>query len=408
MMRTNIYFCLLALAATAAAGPPPVSERAARVHASALLFDGHNDLPWRLRKGGDVTFTTLDISKRLPDGHTDIPRARRGGLKAQFWSVFIPGDWQDPAKAVTQQIDLVHRMAERYPDDLEIARTADDVERIAASGKIACLIGIEGGAAIEGDLSLLRGFYRQGARYMTLTHNETLPWADSATDAAEHDGLTPFGERVVREMNRTGMLVDLSHVAPATMADALRITKAPVIFSHSSAFAVAPHPRNVPDDVLKMVAINGGVVMVNFASGFVVPESARRITAARAELKAKHPDPAAFSKALDAWYAANPLPRGTVADVADHVDHIIKVAGIDHVGIGADFDGVEFLPEGLDDVSCYPRLTEELLRRGHSEEDVRKILGGNVLRVLRKAGEVAEGLRKSTTPEVDQTSVKPR
>ena len=396
-----IALALLAAPALAAE-PAPVSERAARVHESATLFDGHNDLPWRLRKAGEVTFTTLDISKRLTTGHTDIPRARQGDSKAQFWSVFVPGDWTEPAKAVTQQIDLVHRMVKRYPDDLEIALNADDVERIARAGKIASLIGIEGGAAIEDDLAHLRGFHRQGARYMTLTHNETLDWADAATDAPGHDGLTPFGKRVVREMNRLGMLVDLSHVSPATMVDALGVSKAPIIFSHSSAFAIAPHPRNVPDDVLRMVARNGGVVMVNFASGFIVPEAARKITAARKELKAMYPDPAEFAKALDAWYDANPQPRGDVAMVADHIDHIIKVAGIDHVGLGADYDGVQFLPEGLEDVSCYPRLTEELLRRGHSEDDLRKILGGNVLRVLRKAGEVGEGLAPTTPPDVDQ------
>jgi membrane dipeptidase len=358
-------------------------------------------LPWRLRTDCDMAFAKIDISQRLTTGHTDIPRAREGGLKAQFWSVYIPSEHPHPARTVTDQIDLVHRMVERYPDDLEMAYTADDVERIVKAGKIASLIGIEGGVAIENDLAQLRMFYRLGARYMTLTHNTTLDWADAATDAPRHDGLSPFGERVVKEMNRLGMLVDISHVAPSTMADALRISKAPVIASHSSAYAIAPSPRNVPDDMLKLVAQNGGVVMVNFFSGFIVPGAAHQLAEARRQLKAEHTDPADFNRAFESWIKAHPIPRGTVADVADHIDHIAKVAGIDHVGIGSDFDGISVWPEGLDDVSCFPRLTEELLKRGHSESDVHKILGGNILRVFREAGQVAEHLRKTTRPEVD-------
>ncbi len=380
---------------------PPVSEKAKAVHHAGLLLDGHNDLPWRLRKDGDVSFTKLDIRNRLDSGQTDIPRLREGGVKAQFWSVYIPSEHKDPARTVTEQIDLVHRMIEKYPDVFELALSADDVERIAKSGKIASLIGIEGGVAIEDDLAQLRGFARQGARYMTLTHNTTLDWADAATDSPKNDGLSPFGERVVKEMNRLGVLVDLSHVSPATMSDALRISKAPIIFSHSSAFALCPHPRNVPDDILKRVPENGGVVMVNFYSGFIVPEAAKQVMAARKELKAKYPDPAEFGKALEAWYKTYKMPRGTIADVADHIDHIRKVAGIDHVGLGGDFDGVTSVPVGLEDVSCYPRLTEELLKRGYTESDIHKILGGNVLRAFRKAGEVAESLKKTTGPEVD-------
>ncbi|MEO6811448.1 MAG: dipeptidase [Isosphaeraceae bacterium] len=394
--------CLAIGSQALAADLPPVSERASRVHASGMLFDGHNDLPWKLRELGDVTFSKIDISKRLESTQTDIPRARQGGLKAQFWSVYIPSNQANPARTVTDQIDLVHRMVERYPDDLELALSADDVERIVKAGKIASLIGMEGGVAIEGDLAMLRGFYRQGARYMTLTHNVTLPWADAATDAPQHDGLTPFGERVVAEMNRMGMLVDLSHVSPGTMDDALRVSKAPVIFSHSSAFAKCPVPRNVPDPILKRLTANGGVVMVNFYSGFIVPDAAKQMAAARRELKDKYPDPKEYAKALEAWYDANPLPRGTLADVADHIDHLVKTAGIDHVGIGSDFDGINASPVGLEDVSCFPRLTEELLKRDYSEEDVHKILGGNVLRVFRAAGQVAEQLRKTTAPEVDQ------
>jgi membrane dipeptidase len=382
--------------------PPRVSDRARAVHDAAILFDGHNDLPWRLRAElGDVAFEKLDLRGHLDGGHTDIPRLRAGGVDAQFWSVYVPGDHPEPARTVTQQIDLVHRMAERYPDVFALATTADDVERIAREGKIACLIGIEGGAAIENDLALLRGFYRQGARYMTLTHGENLAWADSATDVPEHDGLTAFGERVVREMNRLGMLVDLSHVSPATMDDALRISRAPVIFSHSSAFAIAPHPRNVPDDILRKVQSNGGVVMVNFFPGFVVPEYARASAEARERLRAEHRDRRHFARALEAWYKAHAFPRGDVALVADHIDHIVKTAGIDHVGIGSDFDGITATPEGLDDVSCYPRLTEELLKRGYTEEDIRKVLGGNVLRAMRQAERVAAELRATVPPEVD-------
>ena len=259
------------------AGLPPVSERARQVHAAGMLFDGHNDLPWRLRTEGDFALTKFDLSQRLDSGQTDIPRLREGGVKAQFWSVYIPSEHPNPARTVTEQIDLVRRMVERYQNVFEMAYTADDVERITRKGKIASLIGIEGGVAIENSLAQLRAFYTLGARYMTLTHNTTLDWADAANDAPKHDGLTPFGERVVKEMNRLGMLVDISHVSPATMADALRVSQAPLIASHSSAFAICPSPRNVPDEILKEVKKNGGVVMVNFYSGFVVPESGKKM-----------------------------------------------------------------------------------------------------------------------------------
>lgn len=381
---------------------PAVSEKAKRVHAAAFVFDGHNDLPWRLRKDGDVAFGKLDIAKRLETGQTDIPRLRDGGVKAQFWSVYIPSEHADPARTVTEQIDLVHRMVERYPDAFEMAYSADDVERIIKTGKIASLIGIEGGVAIEDDLAQLRAFARLGARYMTLTHNKTLAWADAATDTARHDGLSEFGERVVKEMNRLGMLVDISHVSPATMADAIRVSKAPVIASHSSAFAKCPSPRNVPDDILKAVARNRGVVMVNFYSGFIVPEGALMVRDARVKLRAEHPEPADFARAMEKWFDTHKIPRGTVSDVVDHIDHIVKVAGIDHVGLGGDYDGVTSVPVGLEDVASYPRITEELLKRGYSETDIAKILGGNALRAFREAGEVAKQLQKTTPPEVDQ------
>jgi membrane dipeptidase len=383
---------------------PPISEQARNVHAAAMLFDGHNDLPWRLRTEGDMALTKFDLSRRLDSGQTDIPRLREGGLKAQFWSVYIPSEHKNPARTVIEQIDLVHRMAARYPDAFELASTADDVERIVRSGKIASLIGIEGGVAIENSLAQLRAFYALGARYMTLTHNSNLDWADAAVDVPKHDGLTEFGEKVVKEMNRLGMLVDISHVSAATMADALRVSQAPIIASHSSAFAICPSPRNVPDDILALVKRNGGVVMVNFYSGFIVPESGKKMRAVLQEMRTKYPDRAARSKAMDEWFKSegSKLARGTYRDVADHIDHIVKVAGIDHVGIGSDFDGITMWPVGLEDVSCYPRLTEELLKRGYSEADVHKILGANVLRAFRQAGQVAGRLRATTSPEVDE------
>lgn len=408
--RTVSLAALLAFTpfpALAADKLPPVSERARRVHASGMLWDGHNDLPYALRKRGDVRFEKVDIGKRLPDGQTDIPRMRQGGLKAQFWSVFIGSDQPHPARTVVEQIDLVRRMCTRYPDDLELALSAEDVERITRAGKVASLIGIEGGVAIENDLAMLRAFYDLGARYMTLTHNATLDWADAATDAPRHHGLTEFGERVVREMNRLGMLVDISHVSPETMDDALRVSQAPVIASHSSAKALAPHPRNVPDDILRRLEANGGVVMVNFYSGFLLPDSASKVVNARKELQARHADKAEYEKAFAAWSKANHLPRGTVADVADHIDHIVKVAGIDHVGIGSDYDGITMWPVGLDDVADYPRLTEELLKRGYSDSDVHKVLGGNVLRAFREAGKVAERLRKTTRPDTGTLKPEP-
>jgi len=405
---TLAFACSLVFAPASSWGAPPeVSEQARRVHDSALLFDGHNDLPWLMRERGDVKFEKIDLASGFAKAQTDIPRLRAGGVKAQFWSVYIPSEIPNPARVVTEQIDLVHRMVEKYPTDLAMAYSADEVEAVVKSGKIASLIGIEGGVAIENDLALIRAFHRQGARYMTLTHNATLDWADAATDLPKHDGLSPFGERVVREMNRVGMLVDISHVSPATMADALRVSQAPVIASHSSAYTIAPSPRNVPDEILKQIPKNGGVIMVNFYSGFIVPEAAKASALARKELREKHPAPADFDRAMSAWAKAYRMPRGTIANVVEHIEHIIKTAGVDHVGIGSDFDGITSWPVGLEDVAHFPQLTEALLKRGHSEEDVKKILGGNVLRAFRRAGQVAEHLQKTTPPEVDQPDVEP-
>jgi membrane dipeptidase len=396
---------LLGTSAESAEDPDPaVSPRAARVHAEAILVDGHNDLPWRLRGDGDMAFDRLDIGQRLASGHTDIPRLREGGVDAQFWSVYIPSEQPNPSQTVLQQIDLVYRMIERYPDAFELARTADDVERIVASGRIASLLGIEGGVAIEEDLSLLRNFARLGVRYMTLTHNSSLPWADAATDEPISGGLSEFGERVVREMNRLGMLVDISHVSEATMEDCLRVSAAPIIASHSSAYAIAPHPRNVPDAILRRMPENGGVIMVNFYPSFLVPNASERLAEARSRFRNEFPDDdAAYRNALRDWLDEHEDElRGDVALVADHIDHIVKVAGIGHVGVGGDYDGINRVPVGLEDVSTYPKLTEELLRRGYSDEEVGKILGGNALRALRDAEVVAKRLQAETPPDVQQ------
>jgi membrane dipeptidase len=291
-------------------------------------------------------------------------------------------------------------MVEQYPDTFQMAYSADDIVRIRGQGKIASLIGIEGGHAIDNSLGVLRMLYALGARYMTLTHSETLDWADSATDKARHNGLTPFGEQVVLEMNRLGMLVDISHVSADTMKHALRVTRAPVIASHSSAYAIAQHPRNVPDDVLRLVAKNGGVIMVNFFPGFIVPEGARatrEIFQVARELKAKYPDERDYQAALREWQRAHPYPTGSVHTVVDHIDHIVKVAGVDHVGLGSDYDGITRVPKQLEDVSCYPNLTQELLNRGYAEEAIHKILGRNLLRAFRQAEQVARDSRRGAT-----------
>lgn len=371
--------------------PVQVTAEARRIHAAALLIDGHNDLPWQLRELVGGSLDQCDIAQPQPKLHTDLARLRQGGVGGQFWSVYVPAETDRTGTALRdtlEQIDLVHRMIARYPDSLELALTADDIERIHAAGKIASLIGVEGGHSIQNSLGALRQLYKLGARYMTLTHADTLSWADSATDEPQHGGLTEFGEEVVREMNRLGMLVDISHVSPDTMRDALRVSRAPVIASHSSAYAVAAHPRNVPDDVLALVAKNGGVVMVNFFSGFIVPEAAKasaEFAAVRRELRAKHGDPAEFEAAVKRWQSEHPLVAGSVHTVVDHIDHIVQVAGIDHVGLGSDFDGVPRLPDQLHDVSCYPYITQELLNRGYTEAQIRQVLGGNVLRALRAA-----------------------
>ncbi len=380
-------------AARPARGPVTVTDAARRVHADAIVVDGHNDLPWELRTRGHSSFLEIDIAKPQPRLMTDIPRLRAGGVGAQFWSVYVPADTAKDRTAVTktlEQIDVVRRMVRHYPNDLELALTVDDIYRIHKEGKIASLIGIEGGYSIDNSLGVLRMMYALGVRYMTLTHTASLDWADSATDEPKAHGLSPFGEQVVAEMNRLGMLVDISHVSAETMRHVLRVARAPVIASHSSAFALDPHPRNVPDDVLKLVAKNGGVIMVNFYPEFILPEGGRRYEIGR-EMKKQYPDEQEYLTAMRKWRRENPLPPATVHHVVDHIEHIIKVAGIDHVGLGSDFDGIPTTPRQLEDVSKYPVITQVLLDRGYSPEQIKKVLGGNLLRAMRKAEEVAAG-----------------
>lgn len=379
--------------------PVKLTEEARKIHREALLIDGHNDLPWVFREKSDLSFQRIDITKRLKGQHTDIPRLREGGVGGQFWSAYVPTSLTRTGTAVKvtlEQIDVILRMVRAYPDVFEMAPTAEDVVRIHQKGKIASMIGVEGGHSIDNSLGVLRTFYDLGVRYMTLTHSENTDWADSATDKPVHHGLTPFGEQVVLEMNRLGMLVDISHVSAETMRHVLKITKAPVIASHSSAYALAQHPRNVPDDVLKLVKQNNGVVMVNFFSGFVVPEGARatrEMFEMGRQLKAKYPDEKEFRAAFEQWIKENPFPAGSIHHVVDHIEHIVKTAGIDHAGLGSDFDGVSKLPEQLEDVSTYPYITQELLNRGYSREAIHKILGGNILRVMKQAESVAKNMQ---------------
>lgn len=329
------------------------------------VIDGHNDFPSKvLERGGSLDL--VDLARPQPSLHTDLSRLRSGRVGGQFWSAYVTTDSMGAAalRHGLREIDMVHRMIARYPE-LEAARTADEIAAIGRRRRIASLIGVEGGHAIDGSLAALRSFYDLGVRYLTLTHSQSTDWADSGTDDPRHGGLSPFGEAVVREMNRLGMFVDLSHTSPETMHDALRVTRAPVIFSHSSARGVTDHPRNVPDDVLREVARNGGVVMVTFVPEFL-----------------------------------NESGRATLADVADHIDHIRRVAGIDHIGIGGDFDGISSVPEGLEDVSTYPALFAELARRGYTREDLRKIAGLNLLRAMREMEVVARELRATERPSL--------
>ena len=395
---------LVSAAAPAAAQTDAALERARRILRSTPLIDGHNDLPWAIReqREGPRDVERYDLRGTV-GGHTDLARLRQGMVGAQFWSVYVPGEIRDSgyARVQLEQIDIARRVVARYPDRLVPALTAADIERAFKRGRIASFIGMEGGHAIENSLGALRAYHALGARYMTLTHNVTLDWADAALDSARHGGLTEFGREVVREMNRLGMLVDLSHVSPGTMSDALDVAEAPVIFSHSSARGLVDHKRNVPDSILARLDANGGVVMVTFVPDFVSSEVAAWAETAQQEsarIKAEVSDTAEVRRREEAWTAAHPRPRATLAQVADHIDHVRKVAGADHVGIGSDFDGIDNVPVGLEDVTTFPALFAELVRRGWSDGDLKKLAGENLLRVLRQAETAARTLQQRRPP----------
>jgi membrane dipeptidase len=393
---------LMAAPAHAQQIDPKVKARIDRILKATPLIDGHNDIAEQLAENYHRHIDGLASGTDQRQPHplmTDMARLHAGRVGGQFWSVYINGALTGDAaiRETIEQIDIVRRMIDAYPNDLELARTADDVVRIHKSGKVASMLGVEGGRQIGGSLAALRQYYNLGARYMTLTHNQTTEWADSATDDPKYDGLSPFGVMVVHEMNRIGMLVDLSHVSPATMKDAIAASKAPVIFSHSSARALVDHPRNVPDDVLQLLPANGGVVMVNFVPDFIsdaVWHWGAEKNAEEARLKAFHRNSTAEVKAgVAAWVAAHPRPAVTVTAVADMIDHVAKVAGHDHVGIGGDLDGIDSTVEGLGGVQDYPNLFAELIRRGWSDQDLAKLAGGNILRVLRQAEVVSASMK---------------
>lgn len=382
-------------------------RQAVEILESVPLVDGHNDIPWQYhtRVGHRLSAINLmDTSAEAPPMHTDLRRLSEGHVGGQFWSAYVPASLPE-SEAVQQtlaQIDFIHRMVQAWPDHLELALTADGIERAFERGRIASLIGLEGGHSIDNSLAVLRQLYRLGARYMTLTHSRTLDWADSATDVPRHGGLSPFGEEVVREMNRLGMIVDLSHVSEATMQDAIDVSEAPVLFSHSSAKGVSGHARNVPDAILDRLQENGGVVMVTFVPSYISEELRQyyaREHAEEARLEALYPDrPEQAEREMKQWYNRNPMPEVTLEQVADHIDYIRNRVGVRHIGIGGDYDGITMLPEGLEDVSAYPRLFAELLRRGYTPEELRQIAGLNLLRLFRDVEETAARLQKERTP----------
>ena len=410
---------LVTAAASAAAQSDPALERARRILRSVPLIDGHNDLAWEIRmsESAPMDVAAYDLRTRTP-GHTDFKRLKAGQVGAQFWSIYVPGEVKDSgyARIQLEQFDIARRTIARYPDRLTLALRADDIEREFKRGRIASLLGMEGGHVIENSLGVLRSYYDLGARYLTLTHNVTLDWADAAMDSTRHGGLTEFGREVVREMNRLGMLVDLSHVSPAVMSDVLDLAEAPVIFSHSSARALTEHRRNVPDSILRRLPKNGGVVMVTFVPAFVSREVAdweARAEEAAEGFEAQAADSAGRKRLMDEWRAAHPRPDATLAQVADHIEHVRRTAGADHVGIGGDFDGITETVVGLGDVSTYPSLFAELIRRGWSDDDLRKLAGRNVLRALRAAESTATRLRREREPstrtirQLDATAMSP-
>ncbi len=380
-------------------------QKALRLHRSAIVVDGHNDITTPMLDEG------YDLGQpSVGKYHTDLQRMKQGGITGQFFSIYVDRRFAregGSARRALDMIDMVYRAVERYPNDLMLATSAEDIRRAKRQKRIAALMGIEGGHAIENSLMALRNFYRLGVRYMTLTHNNTNDWADACCDAARHNGLSEFGKEVVREMNRIGMLVDISHVSDKTMSDVLDVTRAPVIASHSSARALADHPRNIPDDLLRRIAKNGGVVMVNFYPVFIDQKALNASREREARLKPQldalrekyKDDPKKLEEETRRLYAANPLPPTPLSVLIDHIDHIAKVAGVDHVGLGSDFDGVPILPVGMEDISRLPNITYELLRRGYSERDVRKILGENLLRVMAEAERVARQMSRTISGE---------
>jgi membrane dipeptidase len=403
MKHSLALLALLALPVPVMAQSPDAAlEHARKLLASTPLIDGHNDLPWEIRSNRDHPHdvAAYDLRRTTP-GHTDLARLAAGQVGGQFWSVYIPGEIKDSgyARVQLEQIDIARRMIASYPEKLAPAYSADDIAREFKDGKIASLMGVEGGHAIENSLGALRAYYALGVRYMTLTHNVTLDWADAALDSAKHGGLTPFGKEVVREMNRLGMLVDLAHVSPGTMSDALDATRAPVIFSHSGARAIVDHPRNVPDSILARLKQNGGVVMVPVVPEFVSTAVKAWQDEADAALSGMRSAPDSVRRqARREWMAAHPRPHATVKDVADVIEHIRDVAGVDHVGIGADYDGITTTPDGLPDVSSYPVIFAELIRRGWSDADLSKLAGQNVLRAFHQAEAVAKKLQQTEKP----------
>jgi membrane dipeptidase len=385
-------------------------SRARSLMREVPLIDGHNDLPWELRTRFAMDWDSLDIREPQAQVMTDIPRLREGMVGAVFWSTYMPSEFKDrgAARAGMEEGDIVHQMIARYPDVFELARTADDIERIHGDGRIASLLGLEGGHMIENSLGVLRAFHRDGVAYLTLTHNGTVDWADAATGTPEHNGLTPFGEEVIREMNRLGMLIDLSHAHDSTMWDVLGVTEAPVFFSHSSSRHFTPHPRNVPDDIAGAVAENGGVILVNYVVPFIYQpayEWEQQMTALAERLHVAGVSPNRIGDSVEAWRAMNPMPVADLGVVVDHIEHLRDVAGIDHVGIGSDLDGISVPPRGLEDVSTFPNLIAELLRRGWSEEDAKKVIGLNVLRVMREVEAVAVRLQSDRPASVAQIEI---
>lgn len=412
MSRVLIATFLLTafVAMVGAESPKPETAELERAHELLerhVLIDGHNDVPWQVRERferrvGELDFAG-DTSTLEPPMHTDLPRLRDGQVGAQFWSVYVDPEFSgdEAVRIQLEQLDVAHRLIDRY-DAFEFVTTADGIERAFEQGRIAALLGLEGGHTLNNSLAVLRMYHRLGARYLTLTHWQSHDWADAATDAARHGGLSEFGSEVVREMNRLGMLVDLSHASAKTMHDVLDVSKAPVIFSHSSADGVTEHPRNVPDDVLDRVPNNGGIVMVTFVRGYVAETFKQwdaRLKGEQARLERLYPgDPEQVETELEAWKNENPESRASLSDVADHIDYIRERIGVEHIGIGGDYDGISRGPEGLEDVSTYPNLFAELIRRGYSEEELAAIAGGNLLRVLRAAEEVAGRLGSERDP----------